>query len=177
MTSKESSTLSPRNRFRSSSWAASQQPCMAARLTSDIDIVYDRSVDNIQRLVDALAPLNPYLRGAPPGLPFRFDSETVRRGLNFTLTTSAGPVDLLGELTGIGLYRAADDRSIDVELFGRTYRCLGLGALIDSKRAAGRIKDLEAVAELEQISQARAGTLEGSVIDEGDIISPLEDEK
>jgi hypothetical protein len=40
------------------------------------------------------APLEPYLRGAPPGLPFRFDDETVRQGLNFRLTTLAGDLDL-----------------------------------------------------------------------------------
>jgi hypothetical protein len=32
----------------------------------------------------ALAPHHPYLRGAPPGLPFRFDRATIERGLNVT---------------------------------------------------------------------------------------------
>jgi hypothetical protein len=52
------------------------------RLTVDLDVVYSRSADNLRRLTSALAPLEPYLRGAPPGLPFHFDIETVRRGLN-----------------------------------------------------------------------------------------------
>lgn len=47
----------------------------SARLTTDVDIVYERSRRNIERLVEALAPLNPYLRGAPRGLPFRFLAE------------------------------------------------------------------------------------------------------
>lgn len=123
----------------------------STRLTSDVDIVYERSRSNVERLVKALAPLNPYLRGAPPGLPFRFDAETVRRGLNFTLTTDAGPVDVLGEITGIGDYDAVRAVSIDVPLYGSNYRCINLDALIVSKRAAGRPKDLEAVAELELI--------------------------
>ena len=33
----------------------------SARLTQDLDIVYDRSRDNMDRLVAALAGLNPYL--------------------------------------------------------------------------------------------------------------------
>ncbi len=37
----------------------------AARLTQDIDVVYDRAVDNLERLVAALIPHDPYLRGAP----------------------------------------------------------------------------------------------------------------
>jgi predicted nucleotidyltransferase len=123
----------------------------SARLTSDIDVVYERSRINIEHLVEALSPLKPYLRGAPPGLPFRFDVETVRRGLNFTLSTEAGPVDVLGEITGIGDYRSVLAVSEDVSLFGSTYRCINLDALIISKRATGRPKDLEAVAELELI--------------------------
>ena len=43
----------------------------SARLTRDLDIVYRRTPDNYGRLVAALAPHRPYLRGAPPGLPFR----------------------------------------------------------------------------------------------------------
>lgn len=127
----------------------------SARLTSDVDIVYERSRSNIERLVAALAPLNPYLRGAPAGLPFRFDVATVRRGLNFTLTTDAGAVDALGEITGIGDYGAVLAVSEDVLLYGASYRCISLDALIISKRAAGRPKDLEAVAELELIRDER----------------------
>jgi hypothetical protein len=58
----------------------------AVRTTRDIDIVYARSVANLERLQKTLAPLRPYLRGAPPGLPFRLDVATLESGLNFTLT-------------------------------------------------------------------------------------------
>jgi len=70
----------------------------SARLTQDVDIVYRRSRENVARLVAALGPFDPYLRGAPPGLPFRWDAETIWRGLNFTLKTALGPVDALGEI-------------------------------------------------------------------------------
>jgi hypothetical protein len=125
----------------------------SARLTTDLDVVYERSPETLQRLVTALLPLKPYLRGAPPGLPFTFDAETLRRGLNFTLSTTAGPLDLLGELTGVGSYRDVYVVSESVPLYGSSYRCINLDALIISKRAAGRAKDLEAVAELELIRQ------------------------
>ena len=52
----------------------------SARLTQDLDIAYRRTSDNISRLASALAPYSPYPRGAPPGLPFRWDAETLRRG-------------------------------------------------------------------------------------------------
>jgi predicted nucleotidyltransferase len=127
----------------------------SARLTQDVDVVYSRSTDNLSRIVSALAPHSPYLRGAPPGLPFRWDEATLRRGLNFTLTTALGDLDLLGELTGGGSYEDLVADTISIRVFAVECRCLGLERLIRVKRAAGRPKDLEAVAELEALREER----------------------
>ncbi len=123
----------------------------SARLTQDLDIVYERSSENLQRVVSALAELQPYLRGAPPGLPFVWGVRTLAMGLNFTLTTTLGDLDLLGEITGGGRYEDIADHTIEIELFGVRCRCLDLPKLIEVKRAAGRPKDIEAIAELEAI--------------------------
>jgi predicted nucleotidyltransferase len=127
----------------------------ATRLTQDLDIVYQRSTENIERLVSALAPHSPYLRGAPPGLPFVFDRPTVEAGLNFTLTTDLGDLDLFGEIAGGGDYAALRDHCIELELFGTRCLCVDLKKLIDVKRAAGRPKDFEALAELIAIRRER----------------------
>jgi predicted nucleotidyltransferase len=123
----------------------------SVRLTLDLDVVYDRSPDNLDRLVSSLAPFHPYLRGAPPGLPFVWDARTLARGLNFTLTTRVGDIDLLGEVVGGGSYQALVPHSIEIELFGHRCLTVGIEKLITLKRAAGRPKDLEAIAELEEI--------------------------
>jgi predicted nucleotidyltransferase len=123
----------------------------SSRLTIDLDIVYDRTPENIRQIIDTLAPYNPYLRGAPPGLPFRWDADTLAAGLNFTLTTTLGSIDLLGEITGGGTYTQLLQHSVKIELYGVTCLCLNLPKLIDVKRAAGRPKDLETIAELESI--------------------------
>ncbi len=123
----------------------------SARLTQDLDVVYARDEDNLGRLVDALSPLQPYLRGAPKGLPFVWDVRTLRAGLNFTLATSLGDLDLLGEIVGGGGYKQLVDDAIVVQLETIEFLCLGLHRLIEVKRAAGRPKDLEAIAELEII--------------------------
>lgn len=125
----------------------------SARLTQDLDLVYDRDRENLQRLVAALTPLSPYLRGAPPGLPFDWSVATLQRGLNFTLTTDAGDVDILGEIPGGGGYPDLIDGTVSIELFGLGCRCLDLPTLLRTKRAAGRPKDLEAVAELEALAE------------------------
>ena len=123
----------------------------SARLTQDLDVVYARDDTNLARLVEALSPLRPYPRGAPEGLPFAWDVETLRAGLNFTLTTSLGDLDVLGEIAGGGRYEQLLEDAIVVQLEEVEFVCLGLQRLIDVKRAAGRPKDLEAIAELEVI--------------------------
>ncbi len=127
----------------------------SARLTLDIDVVYRRTPDNLARLVTALAPYTPRLRGAPPGLPFRWDARTLEGGLNFTLTTTLGPIDLLGEIAGGGSYEELVADTDAVTAFGVTCRCVTLDRLIHLKRSAGRIRDLEAVAELEALREER----------------------
>jgi histidyl-tRNA synthetase len=97
------------------------------------------------------------LRGAPAGLPFRWDFETISQGLNFTLTTSLGDIDLFGEIVGGGRYEDLAARSITLHAFGMECLCLGLEHLIRVKRAAGRPKDLEAIAELEALLEERGG--------------------
>lgn len=126
----------------------------STRLTQDLDLVYSRGKENLEKIVQTLKPYHPYLRGAPEGLPFFWDIQTLNQGLNFTLTTDLGSVDLLGEITGGGNYQDLLPHTITIELFGIKCLCLNLDKLIATKKAAGRPKDLEAVAELTLIQQA-----------------------
>ena len=130
----------------------------SARQTLDVDVVYARSAENVRRLVEALTPCRPYLRGAPPGLPFRWDEATVLGGVNFTLTTSLGDVDLLGEIVGGGRYEDLLSHTVTLTVFGIQCFCLDLKTLIRVKRAAGRPKDLEAIAELESLLEEQTGS-------------------
>ena len=123
----------------------------AVRTTLDLDLVYARTPENLQRLAVALRDLNPYPRGAPEGLPFRWDAKTLANGLNFTLRTVLGDLDLLGEITAGGGYEALAPHTVEVALFGFRCRCIALEELIRVKRAAGRPKDYEAIAELEKL--------------------------
>jgi predicted nucleotidyltransferase len=125
----------------------------SSRLTEDVDILYCRSEENIGRLTTALAPLSPYLRDVPKGLPFRLDVATIARGLNFTLTTDCGPLDLFGEILGGGTYENLIGGSVELEIFGIPCRCLSLPQLIHIKKATGRPKDILALAELEALRE------------------------
>lgn len=125
------------------------------RVTTDVDVVYARTPENLTRLTEALKPHHPYLRGAPPGLPFRWDVPTIQAGLNFTLTTDLGDIDFLGEVAGGGTYEQLLPYTLELQAFGVTCRCVTLDRLIQLKRAAGRVKDLEAIAELQAILDER----------------------
>ena len=123
----------------------------SSRLTADLDIVYQRERGNLERLVSSLTGTHPYLRGAPPGLPFLWDVETLLRGLNFTLNCDLGAIDLLGEIVGGGQYEDLVAAAIPLTTFGVECLCLSKVQLIRAKRAAGRPKDLESIAELEEM--------------------------
>lgn len=125
-----------------------------ARATLDLDVCYARTPENLERLVAALAPINPRLRGAPADLPFLWDSRTLRNGLNFTLVTDEGDIDLLGEVTGLGNYNDIALRATEVEIHGTRIKVLSLEDLIRSKAAAGRAKDLVDLEALRVIAES-----------------------
>jgi hypothetical protein len=134
----------------------------SAHVTDDLDICYRRTPANMQAVAAAFAPLHVYLRGAPAGLPFRFDALTIQAGLNFTLTSDHGFVDLLGEVSGVGGYDQALARSIEAEMFGLKVRVLSLDGLIAAKKAAGRMKDRNHLLELEAMKKLRDAGPQGA---------------
>jgi hypothetical protein len=127
----------------------------SAHITDDFGLCYNRTKSNMQALVSAFAPIHPYLRGAPPGLPFRFDAPTVEGGLNFALNTDLGDVDVLGDVKGIGFYEQVLAQSEAKMLFDFSVRVLTLEGLIASKTAAGRLKDRNHLLELEELKKLR----------------------
>jgi hypothetical protein len=128
----------------------------SAYVTADLDVCYRRQEENYIRLSEALAPFKPRLRGAPEGLPFVLDAPTLKAGLNFTLTTEAGDIDLIGEVTGLGRYENVRRYAEELTLYGQSVRVLNLDGLILSKEAAGRPKDLTLLQELRTLKALRA---------------------
>ncbi len=127
----------------------------SAYVTNDLDLFFSRKPDNLRRLVKALAPYHPRLRDIPTGLPFVWDAATLSNGTIFTLITDLGAIDLLAEVKGLGPFEEIWSRSVSVEAFGRSVRTLDLNSLIESKRAAGRGKDINALHELQTLLEAQ----------------------
>lgn len=107
----------------------------------DLDVLYARGRDNVQRLVAALEEIGVRLRGAPPGVPFVLDAKTIENGANFTFVTPYGDLDVLGDAAGMPAYGELRAEAVDREVFGRTVKVASIDHLIAMKRAAGRTKD------------------------------------
>ena len=58
-------------------------------------------------------------------------------GLNFTLTTALGDLDLLGEVTGGGTYEQLLPLTEELAAFGIAFRVVTLERIIQLQRAAG----------------------------------------
>ena len=123
-------------------------------LTQDLDICYSRDRENLKKIVEALASVNPRPRGIPADLPFVWDLATLYNGTNFTFETSLGHIDLLGEVKGVGTYHDAVNDSVVVDVGGYKVNVLSIDGLILAKTAAGREKDVGGLKELYALKQA-----------------------
>jgi hypothetical protein len=117
--------------------------------TMDCDIVVSLDPENLSKLARALSPLTPTFRHKKPPQPF--DETIAARGgwKNIYLDTSAGLLDCLGDIKGLGDFTECETRSLEVDLGGFTIRVLTREALIAAKKAMGRPKDLQTVTQLE----------------------------
>jgi hypothetical protein len=129
--------------------------------TKDLDIAYARDTGNLKTLVAALAAQHPHLRGAPEDVPFIWDDRTLRNGLNFTLRTDRGDIDLLGEPAGMDSFDQVWARATVFDLGGFQVRVASIDDLIAMKVAAGRPKDLTHVMELKALKKVLEEEAEG----------------
>lgn len=124
-------------------------------VTNDVDLCYDTSADNREKVIAVLAPLHPSLRVArmtedeARSLPFFWDSRTLRDTPNVTLRTDAGDIDLLATVQGVGSFTAVLAAAETLDVDGVVIPILDLPGLILAKRAAGRPKDLFALPLIE----------------------------
>ena len=123
--------------------------------TYDLDVMYARDRQNLERIAAVLTQLGATLRGAPPDLPFLLDAKTLEAGANFTFSTSLGSVDLLAFPTGAPPYEKIRDDAETIELGGHPVRVASLDHLIAMKEAAGRTKDKLMASEYRELADER----------------------
>jgi hypothetical protein len=122
-------------------------------ITNDLDVCYDRRVDNLDRLAAALRQMHARLRGVEDDVPFLLDAQTLRAGDSFTFITDHGPFDVLGTPSGTTGYDALAGRATRVELDGQPVLVADVDDLIAMKLAAGRDKDVLGLAHLRALRE------------------------
>jgi hypothetical protein len=120
-------------------------------LTRDLDVCAVLTAENIEKLRTTFRDLHPTHRQSPNRLSFLENPDPGVALNNLYLQTDLGPLDLMSSITGVGDYARVAASAIEVELFGRRVKVIGLDDLIAAKEALGRDKDLLAAKELRAI--------------------------
>jgi hypothetical protein len=126
----------------------------SVRRTVDVDVVPRTTLDNLERLTQALRELRARIRtdDDSAGLPFATSAEVLAGMSMLNLVTAHGELDLNFTPTGTAGY---EDLHTDATTFivGRVQvQVASLAAVIRSKTAAGRGKDLDALPELHRLA-------------------------
>jgi len=122
--------------------------------TQDIDLVPDRSDDNLECLVRALARLNVQIRTGDEPLKATIDEQFLRNStFMLNLVSDFGDIDLAFQPSGPLLgYEGWKQDAIELSIAeGVTVWVAALNDVVDSKRAANRPKDQAALPYLESL--------------------------
>jgi hypothetical protein len=122
--------------------------------TLDVDVVYDRSPDNLKRLGDSLVELEAVFRTDPRKL--RPNESHLRSAGHKLLQTRYGVLDLLATIEEDTDYTALLPHAEDIVLGEVTVKVLSLERLIEVKRKLTRPKDKLMLMHLEATLDERA---------------------
>jgi hypothetical protein len=132
-------------------------------VTVDIDIVPERTDENLERLAAALSGLDARIRteGEPDGLAFDCSAEFFRNlppDSIVNMTTEAGDLDVAFCPSGTSGYADLKRDAIDIEAADRLHILVAsLEDVIRSKEAAGREKDRLALPRLRRLLDRLSG--------------------
>jgi len=130
-------------------WAAFFHGC--SLVTQDIDVCMDFSVENLMRLQEAIGDLNPVHRMTPQKVKLQLTPENCEQLQNLYLDTDWGPLDCLGQVTGLGNYAQIVPLSQEIVTDDYVLRVLRIDSLIKAKEALNRPQDQMAVDQLQAI--------------------------
>jgi len=125
--------------------------------TFDLDVIHDRTPENIARLTAALLALRAYYRDRPEP-PLAPDPRHLAGPGHHLLMTDDGPLDLL-ETIGAGRgFAELVDHTERMEVNGMDVLVLDLETLVAVKEERAREKDLLMVTLLHRLLRERGGT-------------------
>ncbi len=124
-------------------------------VTQDIDICCDFSPDTLLALQKAISDLHPVHRMTPGRKGLKLTEQTCGQFKNLYLDTDIGQLDCLSFIDGLGDYSEVKQESELIEVEEIRMRVLSVDALIKAKKTMNRLRDKEAVLQLEAIKKLR----------------------
>ena len=118
-------------------------------LTLDLDILYEKTPENLRRLLDLLNELHACYRD-PAGRHIELDLVRLETMTLHLLLTDLGALDLLATIGPGRTYQDLSSRFDVYNLGGLEVRVLDLAAVIEAKEYANRDKDRAALPVLRQ---------------------------
>ena len=128
------------------------------RVTFDVDLCYERSPDNLERLAAALAELGVKFRNVPADVKIPLDARALSFGSNYTFDTPLGALDILGYVEPIGDFAAVDSGASNWKVDNQELRVIDLDDLIKIKKHINRPKDQSSLFQLLAIKRIREET-------------------
>lgn len=112
-------------------------------VTFDVDVVPQRTDENLRRLSDALKVMHArvWTSADPKGLPFEHDGSSIGGSKVWNLVTDYGRLDITFEPSGTHGYEDLDRDAIRLTILGVEVDVASLADIVRSKEAAGREKD------------------------------------
>jgi hypothetical protein len=118
-------------------------------LTLDLDVLYDKTPENLGRLLAALQELKARYRD-PAGRHIEPDADKLATLKRHLLLTELGALDVRGAIGNDLTYQDLESRTVPYELGELRVRVLELAAVIESKEQANRDKDRAVLPVLRQ---------------------------
>lgn len=112
-------------------------------VTVDVDVVPERTQDNLRRLSDALRKLHArvWTAGEPEGIPFGHDATSLAGSNVWSFLTDHGRLDLTFVPSGTAGYDDLRRDAVHLTILGVEVDVASLADVVRSKEAAGREKD------------------------------------
>jgi predicted nucleotidyltransferase len=112
-------------------------------VTFDVDVVPERTDENLRRLSEALRAMNArvWSSGESEGLPFDHDAASIGGSRVWNLVTDHGRLDVTFEPSGTQGYEDLERDAARLTILGVEVDVASLADIVRSKEAAGREKD------------------------------------
>jgi hypothetical protein len=130
----------------------------STQFTRHLDVTAPFTLENLEKMMRVLQPLHPrfYQTVGKPLVTRTVEQLSEFKNLSFL--TDLGVIDILRSVPPVGDFSDVATHAVELDLFDRPCRIIGLDDLIAVKRHVRRPKDVLVAGELEAVRERRSRT-------------------